>query len=107
MANCAKGIQNAHFSKGQKLTTRLTATKSTGSRRHHYTTLTAASTSLRRQGEHNPTESLPPTNPNPYTRYLVAMPNRSRALLTLLRKCKRTQHRWARVACQGRLHAFP
>ena len=33
--------------------------KSTRSRRHHYTTLTNASTSLRRQGEHNRTQSLP------------------------------------------------
>ena len=50
---CDKGTQNAHFSKGQKLTHSLPTWKSTRDRRHHYTTLTNASTSLRRQGEHS------------------------------------------------------
>ena len=39
--------------------TPLPARKSTRSRRHHYTTLTVASTGLPRQGEHNRTQSPP------------------------------------------------
>ena len=56
MAKCAKGMQNAHFSKGQKLThSPAHEEKHAG---HHYTTLTNASTSLRKQGEHNRTQPL-------------------------------------------------
>ena len=75
------GMHNADFSEGQKLHTPLPTGKSTRERKHHYTTLTNASTSLRRQGEHNRTQSqrglltLTPThatgwqrrrNPEPY-----------------------------------------
>ena len=45
------GAENQH--------TLLPTRKSTRARRRHYTTLTNASTSLRRQGEHNHTQSLP------------------------------------------------
>ena len=85
MAKCAKGIQNAHFSKGQKQRTPLPTWKSTRDRRHHYTTLTNASTSLLRQSEHSAlcTHHLPGLL-DTYTRYWVFMTMKSRALLTLL-----------------------
>ena len=47
------------FLRAKNKLTPLPARKSTRSREHHYTTLTNASTSLRRQGEHNRTQSLP------------------------------------------------
>ena len=50
---CAKGIQNAHSLMAKSSCTPLPAWKSARDRRHHYTTLTSASTSLRRQGEHS------------------------------------------------------
>ena len=53
---CAKGIQNAHFSKGQKLLhSPAHVEKHAGQETPlpDYTTLTNASTSLRRQGEHS------------------------------------------------------
>ena len=45
------------FLKAESYYTPLPTRKSTRDRRHHYTTLTNASTSLRRQGEHNRTQS--------------------------------------------------
>ena len=57
MAKCVKGSKNAHISKGQKLT-HSPAREEKRNRRHHYTTLTNASTSLQRQDEHNRTQSL-------------------------------------------------
>ena len=60
VAKCAKGVQKAHFPKGQKNNTMpLPARKLTWSRRHHLTTLTNDSTSLQRYVEHNCTHSLP------------------------------------------------
>ena len=53
MAKCAKGIQNAHSSNGQKLTHSPAHVEKHADRRHHYTTLTNASTGLRSQGEHS------------------------------------------------------
>ena len=47
------------FLKAKNSHTPLPARKSTRSRRHHYTTLTNASISLRRQAEHSRTQSLP------------------------------------------------
>ena len=61
MAKCAKGIKNAHFSNGQKLT-HSPAHKEKHTEQEtplHYTTLTNASTSLRRRVEHNRTQLLP------------------------------------------------
>ena len=59
MAKCAKGMQNNRFSKGQKLRHAPACEEKHASRRHHYGTLTNASTSPQRQGKHNRTQSLP------------------------------------------------
>ena len=55
-------------------------------RRHHYTTLTNASTGLRRQGEHSSLALTParPADPNPYTRYSVLLSKFTQALMALL-----------------------
>ena len=57
MAKCVEGIQNAHFSEGQKLTHSPTREEKHAKQETPYTTLTNASSSLQRQGEHNRTQS--------------------------------------------------
>ena len=54
-----RAYKSSIFPKGKSQHTPLPGRKSTRSKRHHYTSLTNASTSLRRQGEHNRTQSLP------------------------------------------------
>ena len=55
-------------------------------RRHHYTTLTNASTGLRRQGEHSSLalNSCQALDSSTRTRYLELLLKMSRVLLTLL-----------------------
>ena len=59
MAKCAKGIQNAHVSRGQKLTHSPAREEKYAEQETplHYTQY--CYTSLRRQGEHNRTQTLP------------------------------------------------
>ena len=73
------------FLRAKNEQTPLPTRKSTRDRRHHYSTLTDASTSLRRQGEHNRTRSLPGfADPSPYTHYWVSRMKKYRALLAPL-----------------------
>ena len=84
---CAKGIQNAHFSKGQKLThspcprgkARGTGDTTT---LHSLTPAPAFEGRVSTQHLHSSPARL--ADPNTYTRYWGLMSKRSRALLTLL-----------------------
>ena len=84
---CAKGIQDAHFSKGQKLThspAHVEKPRGTGDTTTLHSLTPAPAFEGRVSTNHLHSSPARLAAPNPHTRYLGLMSKRSRALLTPL-----------------------
>ena len=87
MVKCAKGIQNVHFCyrpKANALPCQRGKARGTGDTTILYSLTPAPAFESRVSTHHLHSTPARPADPNPYTRYLVLLSKKSRALMALL-----------------------